>query len=208
MASALLEQVAVDIADASGRLRLRANGSVVAFDGFLALYQEDRDDAAADDEGEGTRLPAMRKAERLARDEVVAEPAFHPAAAALYRGEPGQEARRARHRPAFDLRLDHPGAAGPRLCPARQEALRARRPRPAGHRFPDRAFSSATSSTISPPISRTSSTTSPAAGSTGRRCCDDFWQDFSTAVDGTKELTITQVLDCARRRARAAFLPE
>src|SRR6266481_5263846 len=59
MASALLEQVTVDIADAAGRLRLRANGSVVIFDGFLALYQEDRDDAA-DEEGE-----------RLARGEVV-----------------------------------------------------------------------------------------------------------------------------------------
>src|SRR6266851_10511169 len=70
MASALLEQVAVDIADATARLRLRANGSVVVFDGFLSLYQEDRDDTA-DEEGEGTRLPAMRKAERLARGEVV-----------------------------------------------------------------------------------------------------------------------------------------
>jgi DNA topoisomerase-1 len=70
MASALLEQVAVDIADAAGRLRLRANGSVILFDGFLTLYQEDRDDTA-DEEGEGGRLPAMRKAERLARGEVT-----------------------------------------------------------------------------------------------------------------------------------------
>src|SRR5205807_2842450 len=69
MASALLEQVAVDIADAAGRLRLRANGSVILFDGFLTLYQEDRDDTA-DEEGEGGRLPAMRKAEQLARGEV------------------------------------------------------------------------------------------------------------------------------------------
>jgi DNA topoisomerase-1 len=65
-----LEQVAVDIADATAHRRLRANGSVVVFDGFLALYQEDRDDAA-EEEGEGTRLPAMRKAERLARGEVL-----------------------------------------------------------------------------------------------------------------------------------------
>src|SRR5438132_655604 len=71
MASALLEQVAVDIADAAGRLRLRANGSVILFDGFLTLYQEDRDDTSADEEGEGGRLPAMRKAERLARGEVM-----------------------------------------------------------------------------------------------------------------------------------------
>src|SRR6202011_696400 len=70
MASALLEQVTVDVADATGRLRLRANGSVVIFDGFLALYQEDRDDAA-DEEGEGGRLPAVRRGERLGRGEVV-----------------------------------------------------------------------------------------------------------------------------------------
>ncbi|HYZ39722.1 MAG TPA: type I DNA topoisomerase, partial [Stellaceae bacterium] len=71
MASALLQQVAVDIADPTGRVRLRANGSVILFDGFLALYQEDRDDTAADEEGEGTRLPALRKTERLARGEVT-----------------------------------------------------------------------------------------------------------------------------------------
>src|SRR4029077_15756082 len=63
MSSALLEQVTVDIADPTMRLRLRANGSVVIFDGFFALYQEDRDDTA-DEEGEGRRLPARRKSER------------------------------------------------------------------------------------------------------------------------------------------------
>src|SRR6266536_3219726 len=74
MASALLEQVAVDISDATARLRLRANGSVVVFDGFLALYQEDRDDAA-DEEREGGRLPNMRERELLARGAV--DPAQH-----------------------------------------------------------------------------------------------------------------------------------
>src|SRR5271165_5358198 len=63
MASALLEQVTVDIADSTGKLRLRATGSVVLFDGFLALYQEDRDEPAADEEGDAARLPAMKKGE-------------------------------------------------------------------------------------------------------------------------------------------------
>jgi DNA topoisomerase-1 len=77
MASAILEQVAVDIADPTGRLRLRANGQVVVFDGFLRLYQEDRDETAGDaaEEGEGGRLPAMRENERLARGAV--EPHQH-----------------------------------------------------------------------------------------------------------------------------------
>src|SRR5437660_12165678 len=69
MASALLDQVSVDIADPSGKLRLHATGSVVVFDGFLKLYQEDRDDAS-DEEGEGRRLPNMRDGERLARGAV------------------------------------------------------------------------------------------------------------------------------------------
>src|SRR5207237_1044391 len=44
MASALLDQVSIDIADPSGRVGLHATGSVMLFDGFLKLYQEDRDD--------------------------------------------------------------------------------------------------------------------------------------------------------------------
>src|SRR6202162_1407947 len=43
MASALLDQVSIDIADPSGRIRLHATGPVIALDGFLKLYQEDRD---------------------------------------------------------------------------------------------------------------------------------------------------------------------
>ncbi|MGE5271654.1 MAG: type I DNA topoisomerase, partial [Thiohalocapsa sp.] len=68
MASALLDQVSVDIADPSGKVRLHATGSVVVFDGFLKLYQESRDDAA--EEEEGRRLPAMRDGERLQRGTV------------------------------------------------------------------------------------------------------------------------------------------
>ncbi len=70
MASALLDQVAVDIADTSGRIRLHATGSVVVFDGFLKLYQEDRDDTV-EDEGEGRRLPNMRERESLKRGAVA-----------------------------------------------------------------------------------------------------------------------------------------
>src|SRR5689334_15256115 len=69
MASALLDQVSVDIADPSGRIRLHATGSVILFDGFLKLYQEDRDDAA--DEEEGRRLPNMREKEKLTRGAVT-----------------------------------------------------------------------------------------------------------------------------------------
>ncbi|MGD9617810.1 MAG: type I DNA topoisomerase [Alphaproteobacteria bacterium] len=69
MASALLDQVGVDIADPTGRLRLHATGSVILFDGFLKLYQESRDDAV--EEEEGRRLPNMRETESLTRGAVT-----------------------------------------------------------------------------------------------------------------------------------------
>ena len=74
MASAELDQVAVDIADAG--TVLRATGSTVAFDGFLKLYREDRDDIAADGEEEGRVLPPMAERDRLATGEVAATQHF------------------------------------------------------------------------------------------------------------------------------------
>ncbi len=74
MASAELDQVAVDIADAG--TVLRATGSTVAFDGFLKLYREDRDDSAGDGEEEGRVLPPMAERDRLATGEVAATQHF------------------------------------------------------------------------------------------------------------------------------------
>src|SRR5437899_1245483 len=49
---------------------LRATGTVVKFDGFLTLYQEGEDDAAADEEGR--RLPEMSAGETLAKRKIDA----------------------------------------------------------------------------------------------------------------------------------------
>jgi DNA topoisomerase-1 len=80
MASAVLDQVAVDIADRTRTVRLRANGSVVKFDGFLRVYREDRDEqpeAAAEAEGDDNRLlPPMNVADPLAREAVAPEQHF------------------------------------------------------------------------------------------------------------------------------------
>ncbi|WP_376090780.1 type I DNA topoisomerase [Roseomonas sp. CCTCC AB2023176] len=76
MQSAELDQTAVDLADETGRTRLRATGQVIAFDGYLKLYREDIDDArlAADDENK--TLPPMREGERPKRDAVAANQHF------------------------------------------------------------------------------------------------------------------------------------
>ncbi len=74
MASAELDQVAVDIAD--GGTVLRATGSTIAFDGFLKLYREDRDDIAADGDEEGRVLPPMAERDALATGDVAATQHF------------------------------------------------------------------------------------------------------------------------------------
>jgi len=77
MQSAELDQVAVDIADPSGRLVLRANGSMVAFDGFLKLYTEGRDDSESEkDDDESRMLPPMREQDALKNRDVLAEQHF------------------------------------------------------------------------------------------------------------------------------------
>ncbi|MDG2044615.1 MAG: type I DNA topoisomerase, partial [Maricaulis sp.] len=56
MESARFERTTIDITSADKQLGMRATGSVLMFDGFLALYQEGRDD----DDGEGeNRLPKV-----------------------------------------------------------------------------------------------------------------------------------------------------
>ncbi|MFQ5970791.1 MAG: type I DNA topoisomerase [Alphaproteobacteria bacterium] len=79
MASAEIDKVGVDIDSHDGRVRLRANGSTTAFDGFLKLYREDRDDAPRDDEtaeDEERRLPALERGEATPRTGVSTDQHF------------------------------------------------------------------------------------------------------------------------------------
>jgi DNA topoisomerase-1 len=73
MQSAELDQVSVDVTDGRGTT-LRATGSIVAFDGFLKLYREDTDDAAEEDEGR--MLPPMAERDPLKSGEVTATQHF------------------------------------------------------------------------------------------------------------------------------------
>jgi DNA topoisomerase-1 len=56
MESARIERTTIDLDSADGKTGLRATGQVVLFDGYLAVYEEGRDDAADE---EGGRLPQV-----------------------------------------------------------------------------------------------------------------------------------------------------
>jgi len=77
MAAALLDRVVAEIASPDGAVGLRATGQTVAFDGFLKVYQEGRDDKPAEEEEEeeGRILPPLAPGDRLAQEKVT--PAQH-----------------------------------------------------------------------------------------------------------------------------------
>ena len=63
MEAARIERTTVDLETADGKTGLRATGQVVLFDGYLAVYEEGRDDPAPGAEGEddSARLPQVRQ---------------------------------------------------------------------------------------------------------------------------------------------------
>ncbi len=73
MASARLERTTAELADGTGRHALRATGQVVLFPGFLALYEEGRDDPEDED---SRRLPRLREGDTPAKKKVEAEQHF------------------------------------------------------------------------------------------------------------------------------------
>lgn len=81
MESARLDRTTVEIDSADGQTGLRATGQVVAFDGFIAAYEEGRDDRpkSDDDEDDATRLPALKegataKVEAIRTEQHFTEP--------------------------------------------------------------------------------------------------------------------------------------
>jgi len=206
MASALLEQVTVDIGDPTGRLRLRATGSVVIFDGFLALYQEDRDDAA-EAEGEGGRLPAMRRGERLVRGAV--EPRQH------FTQPPPRYTEASLVKKLEELGIGRPSTYASILQVLQDRAyvrLEQRRflPEDRGRlvtafltNFFERYVEYGFTADLEDQLDEVS------GGRTDwKEVLRNFWRDFSAAVNGTKELTISQVLAALDAELGRHFFPD
>ena len=74
MAAAELERTTVEIGSADGQVGLRATGQVVTFEGFIAIYEEGRDDSVVDDED--GRLPQVMAGDPLAKLQVTPDQHF------------------------------------------------------------------------------------------------------------------------------------
>jgi len=73
MEGARFQRTTVEIADQPGTVGLRATGQVVTFDGFLAVYEEGRDDQ---EDEETRRLPEIPEAAALGQESVTPEQHF------------------------------------------------------------------------------------------------------------------------------------
>ncbi len=207
MESAELERTTVDIlADAGGRtLDLRATGQVVKFDGFLALYNEDRDDA--DEDEDGKRLPAMASGDALALREATAtqhftEPPPRFTEATLVKrmeelgiGRPSTYAStlavlRDREYVILDKKRLKAADKG-RLVVAFLESFFAR--------YVEYDFTAA----LEEKLDRISNHELD-----WKEVLRDFWREFSAALDGTKDLRTGQVLEALNELLGPHIFPD
>ncbi|HYZ41311.1 MAG TPA: topoisomerase C-terminal repeat-containing protein, partial [Stellaceae bacterium] len=186
---------------------LRANGSVILFDGFLALYQEDRDDTAADEEGEGTRLPPLRKAERLARGEVT--PSQH------FTQPPPRYTEASLVKKLEELGIGRPSTYATILQVLQDRSyvrLEKRRFLPEDRGRLVTAFLTSFFERYVE-YNFTADLENQLDDISGGRIdwkevLRSFWRDFSAAIDGTKELTISQVLAALDQELGRHFFPD
>jgi DNA topoisomerase-1 len=75
MQHATLNTVSVDL-DAGGESSFRASGTTVVDPGFLAVYEEGRDQKSGEDEDDNRKLPMMKIGEAVPLAEVIAEQHF------------------------------------------------------------------------------------------------------------------------------------
>ncbi|WP_340117989.1 type I DNA topoisomerase [Pelagibius sp. 7325] len=212
MASAELDQVAVDI-DVDGKVaRLRATGSIVTFEGFLKLYQEDKDDsvdaksAEDDDSTRDRRLPKLNEGDTVKRGEVLPEQHFTQppprySEASLVKkmeelgiGRPSTYASilqvlQDRNYVRIDRRRFVPEDRG-RLVVAFLASF--------FERYVQYNFTAEMEERLD----------DISGGRVDwRRVLRDFWEAFSTSVDGAKDLSITEVIDALDRDLGPHFFP-
>jgi DNA topoisomerase-1 len=193
MESAELERTTVDIDAAVGKraLELRASGQVVRFSGFLELYQEGRDDEADED---GGRLPPMQAGEPATREKIDASQHFT---------EPPPRFTEA----TLVKRMEELGIGRPSTYASTLAVLRERDyvrldkkrlvPEDKGRivtAFLESFFSRYVEFDFTADLEEKLDKVSNNEID-WKEVLRDFWTDFSGAVDGTKELRTTQVLD-------------
>jgi len=206
MESAILNQMVVTISDGTDDVILRANGSVVTFDGFLKLYEETREDKDESDDENDRRLPSMNENDPLKIHNVLPEQHFT---------QPPPRYTEA----SLVKKLEEEGIGRPSTYASIIQVLQDRDyvkleqkrfiPEDRGRivttflmkyftRYVDYAFTADLEEQLD-------------AISGGHVAWKEalrlFWKDFSEAVEKTKSLTITEVIDALNEDLTPHFFP-
>lgn len=208
MENALMDQMKVDLSDGTDDVILRANGSVVAFDGFLTLYQEDQDD---DENGNGNdndrRLPPMKQGDDTKLVDTRSNQHFTQ--------PPPRYSEASLVKKMEELGIGRPSTYASILQVLRDRSyvtMEKRRfmPEDRGRlvttflskfftRYVDYDFTANLEEELD----------AIASGHTEwKEALRMFWTDFKMAVDGTKDLTITDVIDHLDAELGPHFFPD
>lgn len=212
MENAIMDQMKVDISDGTDDVVLRANGSVVAFDGFLTLYQEERDEDETpsdddDDNASDRRLPPM--SERDKTKLVDTKPNQH------FTQPPPRYSEA-----SLVKRLEELGIGRPSTYASILQVLRDRNyvtmdkrrfiPEDRGRlvtTFLTKFFAKYVDYDFTANLEE--ELDAIASGHVAwKEALRLFWLDFKAAIDGTKDLTITEVIDHLDAELAAHFFPE
>ena len=206
MSQAEFDQVTVDMGDGAGAgTTLRANGSLLAFDGFLKLYREDRDDQAEDDD-ETRVLPAMSEGDPLTHRDVKASQHFTQ--------PPPRYTEASLVKKMEELGIGRPSTYASTLSVLRDRnyvRLDAKRLVPEDRGRLVTAFLTSFFTRYVDPGFTASLEEKLDEISDGRAdwraVMRAFWQDFSEAVDQTRELKITDVINALDDDLGPHFFP-
>jgi DNA topoisomerase-1 len=203
MASAELDQTGVDLS--SDGTVLRATGSVLVFDGFLKLYREDLDDAVSDEDGKV--LPPINRGDRPTR--VAIRPEQH------FTQPPPRYSEASLVRKLEELGIGRPSTYASILQVLQDRAyvrLEQRRfiPEDRGRlvtaflesffpRWVDYNFTAS----LEEELDRIS-----AGAEDWKAVMRRFWDAFSAAVDQTRDLKISDVIEALDRELGPHFFPD
>ncbi|MDW6022784.1 type I DNA topoisomerase [Mesorhizobium sp. BAC0120] len=207
MQAAEIERTTVEIDAVNGTRNagLRAVGSVVRFDGFLAAYTDNREDDAEDEENR--RLPEIRSGETLAKDRIVptqhtTEPPPRYTEATLIKkleelgiGRPSTytsilKTLEDREYVTIDKRRLFPEAKG-RLLSAFLESF--------FERYVEYDFTAS----LEEKLDEISD-----GKLAWKEVLRDFWRDFSNAVNDIKELRVSDVLEALNEELAPLIFPQ
>ncbi|HKD20573.1 MAG TPA: type I DNA topoisomerase [Rhizomicrobium sp.] len=190
MESAELERTTIDSVSDDSKITLRATGTVTLFDGFLTLYQEGKDD---EDDENGAKLPKVAQGDQLAVENITPEQHFTE--------PPPRYSEASLVRKLEELGIGRPSTYASILSTLRDRGyVRMDRnrfiPEDKGRlvttfliNFFNRYVQYDFTADLEEKLDEVS-----AGDLSWKKLLRDFWKDFSTAIDDTKELKTSQVI--------------